>query len=121
MPLDPKPPFCVAGSNTARCPITAIAGRRPTGSVGCKAEIRTGLLGTLSDFSGRPAFSAQNLAHELFSLSVNYFTHPTVGGCSDVAGFDRRRANANCSDFRHASKPGQATFRPQLGALAAWI
>jgi len=26
-----------------------------------------------------------------FSLSVNYFTHPIVGGCSDVAGFDRRR------------------------------
>jgi len=26
-----------------------------------------------------------------FSPSVNYFTHPTVGGCSDMAGFDRKR------------------------------
>src|SRR5262244_3927876 len=116
MPLDPKPPFCVAGSKADPCPITAIAGHSPTGSVGWKADIRTGFLGTLSDFSGRSALPVQNLAHEFFSLSVNYFTHPTVGGCSDVAGFDRRRANANCSDFRHASEPGQAAFRPQLGA-----
>src|SRR5215471_747539 len=33
-----------------------------------------------------------------------------------MAGFDRRRANANRPDFRHASEPRQATFRPQLGA-----
>jgi len=56
-----------------------------------KADIRTGFLGALRDFSSRPAFPVQNLAHEFFSLSVNYFTHPTVGGCSNVAGFDRRR------------------------------
>jgi 3',5'-cyclic AMP phosphodiesterase CpdA len=55
----------------------------------------------------------QKSAYEPFLLSVNY---QTVGGCSDVAGFDRRRADANCSDFRHASEPGQAEFRPQLGA-----
>jgi len=54
-------------------------------------DIRTGFLGALRDFSSRPAFPVQNLAHEFFSLSVNYFTHPTVGGCSDMARFDQRR------------------------------